>query len=210
MGALLLAALAVQLTSRRYVPVIYWIAVVLLSVVGTLITDNLVDNFKVPLEVTTVVFAIALACTFGAWYLSERTLAITTIYTTRRELYYWTAILFTFALGTAGGDLLAEGLAVGYAYSALLFAAAIAIVALAHFRFGLNAVLAFWVTYVLTRPLGASLGDLLSQPSSKGGIGLGSFVTSVLFLTTIAALIIYLSLNAEKETIAVDEADSRS
>jgi uncharacterized membrane-anchored protein len=202
-GALLLAALAVQLKSRRYVPVIYWVAVVLLSVVGTLITDNLVDNLGIPLEITTVVFSAALAATFAVWYWSERTLSIQTIYTTRRELFYWLAILFTFALGTAGGDLLAEGLAVGYAWSALLFATAIGIIAVAHFRFGLNAVFAFWAAYVLTRPLGASLGDLLSQSTGKGGLGFGSFGTSLLFLAAIAVLIAYLSLNPQKEVIPV-------
>lgn len=202
MGALLLAALGVQLSAKRYVPVVYWVAVVLLSVVGTLITDNLVDNLQVPLETTTLVFSIALAATFVAWYLSERTLAITAIDSTRRELFYWATILFTFALGTAGGDLLAEGLAVGYALSALMFAVAIAVIAVARFRFGLNAVFAFWAAYVLTRPLGASVGDLMSQATNKGGLGLGSFATSALFLATIAALIVHLSRNPQKETIA--------
>jgi uncharacterized membrane-anchored protein len=206
-GALLLAALVVQLKSRRYVPVIYWIAVVLLSIVGTLITDNLVDNFGVPLEVTTAVFSAVLAATFAAWYFRERTLSIQTIYTTRRELFYWAAILFTFALGTAGGDLLAEGLALGYGWSVLLFGGAIAIIAIAHFRFGLNAVFAFWAAYVLTRPLGASLGDLLSQPTGKGGVGFGSFATSLLFLASIGALIVYLSMNPQKEAIPVNAAD---
>ncbi len=206
-GTLLLVVLALQLWSRCYIPVTYWVAVVLLSVFGTLITDNLVDNFRIPLETTTAVFAIALAATFGAWYLSEKTLSITTIHTTRRELFYWAAILFTFALGTAGGDLLAEGLAVGYAYSVLIFAAAIAIIALAHFRFGLNGVFAFWAAYVLTRPLGASLGDLLSQESGKGGLGWGSFATSLAFLATIASLIVYLSLNPQKDVLPAIAAD---
>ncbi len=202
MGALLLIALALQLKLRRYVPVVYWIAVVLLSVVGTLITDNLVDNLRIPLETTTIAFSIALAVTLGAWYLSERTLAITTIVTRRRELFYWAAILFTFALGTAAGDLLAEGLALGYGVSALLFAAVIAVIAIAHFRFALNGVFAFWTAYILTRPLGASLGDLLSQPAGKGGLGLGSSGTSLSFLAAIAALIVYLTRNPQKETMA--------
>jgi uncharacterized membrane-anchored protein len=209
-GTLLLAALAVQLKLRRYVPFIYWIAVVLLSIVGTLITDNLVDNFGIPLEMTTAVFSVALAATFAAWYLSERTLSIRTIYTTRRELFYWAAILFTFALGTAGGDFLAEGLALGYGTSALLFAAGIAIIAVGRFRFGLNAVFAFWAAYVLTRPLGASLGDLLSQSSGKGGLGFGSFGTSLLFLVTIAALIAYLSLSPQKEALKVAAENDQS
>jgi uncharacterized membrane-anchored protein len=200
-GLLLLAVLVVQLRARRYLPVVYWIAVVLLSVVGTLITDNLVDNLGVPLEATTAVFAATLAATFIAWYRSERTLSIRTIDTTRRELYYWAAILFTFALGTAGGDYLAEGLAWGYGPSALLFAAIIGVIAVAHFRFGLNAVFAFWAAYVLTRPLGASLGDLLAQSSGKGGLGFGSFATSLLFLAVIAALIAYLTRHPEKEMI---------
>ncbi len=201
MGVLLLVSLVVQLRVRRYVPTMYWVTVVLLSVVGTLVTDNLVDNFGVALQTTTVIFSLALAATFIAWYVSERTLSIHTIYTTRRELFYWSAILFTFALGTAAGDLLAEGLALGYAKSALIFAAAIAVIAVSHLRFKLNAVLAFWVAYIITRPLGASLGDLLSQPVANGGFGLGTIWTSVLFLTVIAALIVYLTRNPQKEAL---------
>src|SRR3984893_9916911 len=141
MGALLLAALAVQLKSRRYVPAIYWIAVVLLSVVGTLITDNLVDNLGIPLEITTVVFSAALAVVFVWWYLSERTLSVHYIATTKRELFYWAAILFTFALGTASGDLVAESSGLGYAYAALLFAGVILLVFLAYYYLKLNSIL---------------------------------------------------------------------
>ena len=178
MGALLLIALGVQLRTRKYVPSIYWISVVLISIVGTLITDNLVDNFGVSLTLTTVLFSLALLTTFAAWYASERTLSIHSIFTTRRELFYWAAILFTFALGTAAGDLTAEGLSLGYAKSALLFGSLIGVVTLAYYRFKLNAVLAFWMAYILTRPLGASLGDLLSQPAANGGLGLGTVITS--------------------------------
>ena len=194
MGILLLAALAVQLRSRKYVPWIYWVCVVLISVVGTLITDNLVDNLGVTLKAATLVFAGSLAAVFAAWYASERTLSIHTIYTTRRELFYWFAILFTFALGTAAGDLTAEGLGLGYANSALLFGGAIALVTLAHLVLKLNAVAAFWIAYILTRPLGASLGDLLSQPASNGGLGWGTVGTSGIFLTTILALVVYVSV----------------
>ena len=201
MGTLLLVSLAVQLRVRRYVPIVYWVTVVLLSVVGTLVTDNLVDNFGVALQTTTVIFGLALGATFIAWYVSERTLSIHTIYTTRRELFYWSAILFTFALGTAAGDLLAEGLALGYAKSALIFAAAIAVIAVAHLRFKLNAVFAFWVAYIITRPLGASMGDLLARPVANGGLGLGTVWTSVLFLTAITALIVYLTRNPQKEAL---------
>jgi uncharacterized membrane-anchored protein len=192
MGALLIITLAFQFRADRYIPSIYWLAVVLISIVGTLITDNLVDNFHVALETTTIVFGIALAVTFAAWYARERTLSIHTIYTTRRESFYWLAILFTFALGTAAGDLAAERLNLGYLNSALIFGAAIAVIAIAHFRFGLDAVLAFWIAYILTRPLGASLGDWLSQAPADGGLGLGTVGTSALFLLTILALVIYL------------------
>jgi uncharacterized membrane-anchored protein len=143
MAVLLVVSLVVQFRTDRYLPWLYWLTVVLISVVGTLITDNLTDNLGVPLAVTTVIFAIALAVTFTSWYVSERTLSIHTIFTTRREAFYWLAILFTFALGTAAGDLAAEQLNLGYLVSGLMFAAIIVLVTIAHFGLRLNAVLAF-------------------------------------------------------------------
>ncbi len=193
-GGLLLVTLVVQFRARTYVPWIYWLAVVLISVVGTLISDNLVDNLGVALRTTTIIFAAALAVTFIAWYLSERTLSVHTIFTTRREVFYWLAILFTFALGTAAGDYVSESLNLGYWRSVILFGALITVVAVAHLRFGLNAILSFWVAYILTRPLGASLGDYLSQSRDDGGLALGTVGTSVLFLVTILGLVIYLSV----------------
>src|SRR5437763_9564995 len=150
-GALLIAALVVQFRMRQYVAWVYWLAVVLISVVGTQITDNLTDNLGVSLVTTTVAFSIVLAIVFAVWYASERTLSIHTIFTRRRESFYWLAVLFTFALGTAAGDLTAERMNVGYAWSLAIFAGAIAVVALAHYAFALNAVLAFWLAYILTR-----------------------------------------------------------
>jgi uncharacterized membrane-anchored protein len=200
MGALLLATLAWQFKTRAYVPGIYWLAIVFISVVGTLITDNLTDNFGVSLVTTTVGFGIALAATFAAWFASERTLSIHTIVTSRREGFYWLAILFTFALGTAAGDLFAERMSLGYWVSALIFAGVIAAVTVAHFRFGLNAVLAFWFAYIVTRPLGASIGDYLSQPHGNGGLGLGTTGTSALFLATILGLVTYLSITRKDRT----------
>ena len=193
-GALLLAALFFQFRLRRYVAGVYWLGIVLISVVGTQITDNLTDNLGVSLVTTTIVFGIALAVVFAIWYWSERTLSIHTIFTTRRESFYWLAVLFTFALGTAAGDLTAERLNVGYAWSLVLFAGAIALVAAAHYRLGLGAVTAFWIAYILTRPLGASTGDLLSQPRNVGGLGLGTTATSAIFLAAILAVVTYLSI----------------
>ena len=193
-AAFLIVALAFQFRYRRYIPGIYWLAVVLISVVGTLITDNLTDNFGVSLVTTTVVFSILLAAVFAAWYASERTLSIHTIVTTRREAFYWLTVLFTFALGTAAGDLSAERLAVGYGKSGLLFGGLIAVVYFLHLKLGLNAILAFWIAYILTRPLGASIGDYLSQPRADGGLGLGTTATSAIFLLTILALVVYLSV----------------
>ncbi len=192
-GAMLLIALYVQFRSRKYLPAFYWLAVVLISVTGTLITDSLVDKLGVPLWVTTVVFTVALCLTFVAWYTVEKSLSVHTIQTTRREIFYWLAILFTFTLGTAGGDLLSEGAHLGYLVSGLLFAGSIALVTLLYYKAGLNAVLAFWFAYILTRPLGASLGDLLSQPKANGGLGLGTVVTSVAFLVVIVGLVIFRS-----------------
>jgi uncharacterized membrane-anchored protein len=191
MGGLLILTLFFQFTRSRYVPAIYWLAVVLISVVGTLITDNLTDDYGVPLATTTVIFSGALLVTFITWYGFEKTLSIHTIYTTRRQAFYWLAILFTFALGTAAGDLTAERLNLGYAVSALIFGGLIAVVCVARFGVRLNAILSFWIAYILTRPLGASLGDLFSQPRDAGGLGLGTTVTSGLFLATILALVVY-------------------
>ncbi len=199
MAGVLVAALIIQFRSPRYVPGIYWVAVVAISVVGTLITDKLVDDFGISLEATTVAFVVALAATFAAWYASERTLSIHSIHTPKREAFYWSAILFTFALGTAAGDLIAESLNLGYWKSALLFAAAIGIVAVTQLRLSANAVLTFWIAYILTRPLGASLGDYMSQDRKDGGLGLGTTGTSAIFLLTILGVVIYLSVTRKDQ-----------
>ena len=202
MGGLLIITLFFQFSSKKYIPAIYWLAVVLISVVGTLITDNLTDNLGVSLELTTVVFAVALAITFIIWYVSEKTLSIHKIDSLRREAFYWLAILFTFALGTAAGDLLAESLKLGYLLSAGIFAGLIVIDWLAYKYFKLNAVLTFWISYILTRPLGASIGDYLSQSHSDGGLGLGTVITSAIFLIAILATVIYLT-KTKKDVINI-------
>lgn len=202
MSGFLIAALILQFMQRRYVPLIYWVAVVLISVVGTLITDNLVDNLGFSLMTTTIWFSGALAATFAIWYAAERTLSIHTIYTFRREAFYWLAILFTFALGTAAGDLAAEGLKLGYLQAGLIYGGIIAAIAAAYFALNLNGILAFWLAYIVTRPMGASFGDYLSQPAANGGLGFGTVVTSVLFLMTIAAIILYMTLTHEGDEVA--------
>ncbi len=199
MSALLFIVLLVQVRAKQYVPSVYWIAVVLISIVGTLITDNLVDHFGVSLVTTTIAFSVALLATFSAWFMSEKTLSIHTITTRKRELFYWAAILFTFALGTAAGDLAAEGLKLGYAISALIFASIIALITLSHYIFRVNAILAFWLAYILTRPFGASFGDWLAQPRSNGGMNLGTVVTSEIFLGIIVLLVTYLTMTKKNK-----------
>ncbi|WP_230207427.1 COG4705 family protein [Candidatus Nitrosocosmicus agrestis] len=194
MGALLAVALFFQFRGRKYVPSVYWLAVVFLSIFGTLITDNLTDVFEVKLEITTIAFSVALAIIFAAWYKAEKTLSIHSIYTTRRETFYWLVIFFTFALGTAAGDLLSERFELGYLTSIGIFGALLGIIAVAHLKFKLNAVLAFWLAYILTRPFGASIGDYLSQLPQYGGLGFGTIISSVIFLVAILAMVIYLTV----------------
>ena len=204
MGALLFAALIVQLGKRRYVPWIYWLAVVLVSIVGTQITDALTDGLGVSLYLSTVVFALLLATTFAVWYAVEHTLSIHTIFTTRRELFYWAAILMTFALGTAAGDLATEALGWGFNIGVLAFGAMIAAAAGAYYL-GVNSVLTFWIAYILTRPLGASLGDLMAQAKTYGGLGMGTVFTSLVFLTVIIGFVAFATLSepaSEAETRA--------
>ncbi|MEH2398628.1 COG4705 family protein [Nostoc sp.] len=187
-----------QFKLKRYVPASFWFVVVLISIVGTLITDRLVDELGVSLVTTTVIFSVSLLVVFALWYSNEKTLAMHSINTAKRELFYWVAVLLTFALGTATGDLLAESLGLGYAQSALVFSASIAIIAIGYYYFRMNAVLAFWLAYILTRPLGASMGDLLSQSATNGGFGLGTVGTSIIFISIIVSLVIYLSLKQKK------------
>src|SRR3954468_18414407 len=200
-GALLVVLLAVQFRLWRYVPGVYWSAVVVISVFGTLITDNMTDAHDVPLTTTTPIFAVVLAIVFAIWWGFERTLSIHTIVTRRREAFYWLAILFTFALGTAAGDLLAEKADLGYGISIGIFGGAIALVAFAHYVLKLNSVTAFWLAYILTRPLGASIGDFMSQHDPKyGGLGLGTTGTSYIFLGCILVLVLYLTRTKRDQT----------
>lgn len=212
MGIAFFLVLFFQFRANKYVPGIYWLTVVLISVFGTLVTDNLTDNVGIPLETSTIVFSALLGLTFLFWYLSEKTLSIHSIYTRKREVFYWLTILFTFALGTAVGDLFSEQLGLGYLLTGITVVIIIACVFLAYKFLKLDGILAFWIAYILTRPLGASLGDYLSQPTNNGALGLGTTVTSVIFLIAILAIIVYLAVTkfdatAKSETAETNQAN---
>jgi len=203
MSVVLVIVLALQFAQKRYVPWAYWLAVVMISIVGTLVTDNMVDNLDIALQASTIFFTVVLAITFIAWYATERTLSIHTIHSTRREIFYWLAILFTFSLGTAASDLVSEQFGLGYLVTGIIFGAIVAAIAVAFLVFRIDGILAFWMAYILTRPVGASFGDLLSQPTEYGGLGLGTIVTSWIFLGAIAATVLYMTLNhAAKSNVA--------
>lgn len=193
-GVLLVISLFFQFRAKKYIPAVYWITVVFISVFGTLVTDNLTDKMNVPLETSTIVFSILLLLTFAFWYAKEKTLSIHSIYTKTREVFYWLTILFTFALGTASGDLMAESLGLGYLLTGGIVTIVIISTVVAR-QLKLNPVLSFWIIYIMTRPLGASIGDLLSQPTKFGGLGLGATITSVLFLFGILVIILYFTFS---------------
>ncbi len=195
MGAAFLISVYLQVRAAKYYPGLYWLTVVLISVFGTLVTDNLTDGLGVPLELSTAVFSLLLIMTFLLWYLREGTLSIHSVYTRKREVFYWLTILFTFALGTALGDLYSEQLGLGYLLTGIIVACIICLVYLIRKFFNLDSVLAFWIAYILTRPLGASLGDYLSQPRKYGGLGMGTTITSLIFLLAIFGVIVFLALS---------------
>jgi uncharacterized membrane-anchored protein len=198
----LVIALFFQFRSKSYKPVLYWLVVVLISIAGTLFTDNLTDNLNISLMTSSAVWAILLGLTFGAWYLSERTLSIHSIYTNKREAFYWLTILFTFALGTGVGDLIAERFALGYGISFFIFAGVILSISLLWKFNVINHVFAFWAVYVVTRPLGAAIGDQMAQNDPKyGGWGLGTTKTSIIFLSAILSLVIYLVVTKKDQII---------
>jgi uncharacterized membrane-anchored protein len=185
----LAAALSLQLVARRYIPWIYWLAVLMVAIAGTMAADVLHIRFGVPYAVSTPFFAVILAAVFLLWYKSEGTLSIHSIDTLRRELFYWAAVIATFAMGTALGDFTAMTLHLGYLASAVLFAVVILVPAVGYWRFDWNEVFSFWFAYVLTRPLGASVADWLGKPHDVGGTGLGDGVVTVVFAVAILACV---------------------
>ena len=203
----LVVVLVAQFRAHRYIPGVYWLAVVLISVVGTLLTDNLTDAHNVPLWVSSTVFAVLLAGVFAAWYARERTLSIHSITTTSRESWYWLVVLVTFALGTAVGDWTLE--LTGWSPGAsILLPAGLILAVLVAWKAGMGPVLSFWLAYILTRPLGANIGDFLASPHADGGLGLGTLGTSVLFLATILGTVVYLTVTGVDTTERVREPES--
>jgi uncharacterized membrane-anchored protein len=193
-GIVLALSLALQFSKPRYVPWVYWFAVGMVAVFGTMAADGVHVELGVPYILSSAIFAAALAVVFFVWHAREGTLSIHSIYTTRRELYYWVVVMATFALGTAVGDMTALALHLGYLASGVLFTVLIAVPAVGHWRFGWNEVFAFWFAYVLTRPLGASYADWVAFPRNAGGLGVGHGVVAIALTIVIVALVAYLSV----------------
>jgi uncharacterized membrane-anchored protein len=193
-GVALLTVLIVQLRAQRYIPWLYWLTVVMVSVFGTMAADVLHVGLGIPYIVSTSFYAIVLAILFILWYRSENTLSIHSIHTTRRELFYWATVLATFALGTAAGDLTATTFGLGYLSSGILFAIVIAIPAITYWKLSMNEIVAFWFAYILTRPLGASFSDWGAVAQSRGGLGLGSGPISLSLGILIIVLVEYLTI----------------
>jgi uncharacterized membrane-anchored protein len=194
MGLVLMVVLALQFAQWRYVPWVYWLAVVVVSIAGTLVTDCLVGLFHIGLVATTIGFGLALTATFLLWQRSEKTLSIHSVVTVRREAWYWLAILLAFALGTSAGNMVTEELSVGYLATGLIFGLVVAATAFGYFTADMNEIVSFWIAYIFTRPLGASIGDLLSQSGRAGGLGLGRVLTSAVFLAIILVFLMILTL----------------
>ena len=201
-------AMVLQFRAKRYVAWTYWLAVVMVAVFGTQAADVLHIKFHVPYAASTALYAVVLAVIFSVWYRVERTLSIHSIRTPRRELFYWATVLATFALGTATGDLTARTLSLGYLASGIWFSVAFAVVAVAHWKFGLNPILAFWICYVLTRPVGASYADWVAFPTSVGGLGVGHGPVA-LFLTFLIVIFVGYLAVTRRDVEEVAEAAPR-
>jgi uncharacterized membrane-anchored protein len=197
---LLLGSIVVQIRFKRYVPWMYWAVISLIAIFGTMFADG-VHHLGVPLTVSTISFIVLLLLTLGIWYASEKTLDVHSIYTTKREIFYWTVIFFTFALGTAAGDLVAGSFHLGYLDATLLFGAVIIIIPFILYVLKINQIALFWITYILTRPFGAAGADLLGKPVPHGGFGLGDGTTSLITLAIMVALVTWLSIAHKKEML---------
>jgi uncharacterized membrane-anchored protein len=196
-GIAFLIALIIQFKALRYVPWVYWLAVVMVSVFGTMAADFVHIGLGLPYLVSSVFFAIVLTAVFLAWQTSEKTLSIHSIHTQKREAFYWATVLTTFALGTAAGDMTATSMHLGYLASSIVFAVIMAIPAIGYWKFGLNAIIAFWFAYIVTRPLGASFADWLAVSHARGGLALGAGQISLVLAVMIAGLVGYLGYTHE-------------
>jgi uncharacterized membrane-anchored protein len=205
MVGLLAIALALQFARKAYVPVYYWLAVLVISIAGTLLSDNLRDTFEIRLLTTTIAFSLILVVIFALWFGCEKTLSIRSIVTNRREVFYWLAVLFTFALGTSVDDWLSDSLGLGYFETGVIFLAVTGLIALGYYAMQLHVLLAFWLAYIFTRPLGASIGDLLAQPAAYGGFGFGIVATGLLFLGGITALVAFMTINRNRGVVIAGE-----
>lgn len=194
-GSGLIVALLLQFSARRYIPWVYWLAVIMVAIFGTMAADAIHVGLGVPYLISTAGFSLALGVIFALWYTSERTLSIHHIYTFRRELFYWATVITTFALGTAAGDMTASTLGLGYFTSGLLFAALFALPVVAYWRLGLNEISAFWFAYILTRPLGASFADWIGRPRNLGGVGFGTGQISLILAVLIVGFVTYLTFS---------------
>jgi uncharacterized membrane-anchored protein len=190
----LVFALRLQMRTREYRAGVYWFAVMMVAIFGTMAADGIHDGASIPYALTTPLFALVTAAIFWRWYRSEGTLSIHSITTRRREGFYWAAVLATFALGTAAGDLTATSLQLGFFGSVILFAGIIAIPGIGWWRLHMNPIVAFWFAYIVTRPLGASFADWFSKPPSITGLGLGDGTVSGLALLVFIALVAYVAI----------------
>lgn len=193
-GVGLMIALVLQFFVHKYVAWIYWLAVVMVAIFGTMAADVLHIGLGIPYLISTIFFAAALATVFAVWYATEKTLSIHSIDTRRRELFYWVTVITTFALGTAAGDMTATTLGLGYFSSGLLFTGLIMIPALAYWKFGLNEIFAFWFAYIVTRPLGASFADWIGREKTLGGLGFGTGKISLILGIMIVCFVGYLTV----------------
>ncbi|QYR24119.1 hypothetical protein KZ483_15305 [Paenibacillus sp. sptzw28] len=185
------AAMVLQFKARRFVPGIYWLVVVMVSIFGTMAADVVRVGLGVPYMVSTIFFIVALAAVLITWYSKEKTLSVHSIFTRRREVFYWLTVLTTFALGTAAGDMTATSMHLGYFSSGVLFAILLAVPALGYWLLGFKEIFAFWFAYILTRPVGASFSDWLSVAHSGGGLGLGKGAVSLVLTILIVILVVF-------------------
>lgn len=201
-GSGLIAALLIQFSVRRYIPWVYWLAIIMVAIFGTMVADAIHVGLGIPYLISTAGFSVVLSIIFAVWYMSEKTLSIHHIYTLRRELFYWATVMVTFALGTAAGDMTASTLDLGYFTSGLLFSILFALPVMAYWRSGLNEVGAFWLAYILTRPLGASFADWIGRSRDLGGVGFGTGQISLVLAILITGFVAYLTYSRRGSKVA--------